>query len=85
MSSNSFFENYGCELLTVDELAKALKVSPSWVYEKTRLGEIPVLKVGKHNRYLFPHVYEALIQKNEVITQSKDRGSTSNKEDLWQK
>ena len=45
------------ELLTVDEVAAALKVSRSWVYEHTRArgvppGErLPHIKVGKYVRF----------------------------------
>ena len=41
-------------LLTVTELAAALRVKPSWVYGETRQtgsGAIPRLKVGKYLRF----------------------------------
>jgi excisionase family DNA binding protein len=42
------------ELLTVDEIAAALRVSPSWVYERVRKrgrDKIPHLKIGKYLRF----------------------------------
>ncbi|MBM4274370.1 MAG: helix-turn-helix domain-containing protein [Deltaproteobacteria bacterium] len=42
------------EIQTVEELAKALKVKPSWVYGETRKtgpGTIPRIKVGKYIRF----------------------------------
>ena len=43
------------ELLTVDELAAVLKVSPSWVYEHTRTrrraARLPYIKIGKYIRF----------------------------------
>lgn len=47
------------ELLKVEELAKELKVKPSWVYGETRKtgpGSIPRLRVGKYLRFSFPEV-----------------------------
>lgn len=42
------------DLLTVDELAKALKVKKRWVYVKTRdkgPNSIPRVQVGRHIRF----------------------------------
>jgi excisionase family DNA binding protein len=45
------------ELLTVDEVAKLLKVSKSWVYEHTRnratprSEQLPHIKLGKYVRF----------------------------------
>jgi excisionase family DNA binding protein len=42
------------ELLTVDEIAAALRVSPSWVYERVRKrgrDKMPHLKIGKYLRF----------------------------------
>ncbi|MFL2542446.1 MAG: helix-turn-helix domain-containing protein [Candidatus Latescibacterota bacterium] len=38
------------ELLTVNEVAEYLRVPRSWVYERTRLGLIPLRKIGRHIR-----------------------------------
>jgi DNA-binding Lrp family transcriptional regulator len=45
---------YLLELLTVDEIAAALRVSPSWVYERVRKrgrDKISHLKIGKYLRF----------------------------------
>lgn len=45
---------YLLELLTVDEIAAALRVSPSWIYERVRKrgrDKIPHLKIGKYLRF----------------------------------
>ena len=41
------------ELITVEELAKKLKVPTSWIYQRTRLGQeaIPHVKMGKYVRF----------------------------------
>ena len=46
------------ELITVEELAKKLKVPVSWIYQRTRLGQaaIPHLKVGKYVRFKLEEV-----------------------------
>jgi excisionase family DNA binding protein len=38
------------DLLTVDEAATFLKVPKSWLYARTRTGEIPIRKLGRHVR-----------------------------------
>ena len=38
-------------ILDVDGLASYLKVTKSWVYERTDLNEIPYYKVGKFPRF----------------------------------
>jgi excisionase family DNA binding protein len=47
------------KLLTVEELAKQLKVPKSWVYGKTRIkgeDQIPCVRVGKYVRFRMPDV-----------------------------
>jgi excisionase family DNA binding protein len=39
------------ELLTLEEAAALLKVPKSWIYERTRRGAIPHLKLGKYLRF----------------------------------
>jgi excisionase family DNA binding protein len=39
-------------LWTAEQAASYLGVRPSWVYEATREGRIPVVRLGKHVRYL---------------------------------
>ena len=51
------------ELITVQELAKKLKVPVSWVYQRTRLlGQeaIPHVKMGKYVRFDWDEVVEFL-------------------------
>lgn len=60
------------ELLTVDEVAKVLKVSRSWVYEHTRARGIPRserlphIKIGKYVRFEARAVREFLERKCRV-------------------
>lgn len=64
MSKSSNFEN---ELLTVSEIASALKVPVSWVYERTRRAgaeRIPHIKLGKYIRFRWPAVCEWLESLN---------------------
>jgi len=54
------------ELLTVHELATALKVKDSWVYGETRktgAESIPRLRVGKYLRFRLPEVLRWLKEK----------------------
>ena len=42
------------DLLTVGEVARLLKVPPSWVYERTRrrgIDRLPHFKIGKYLRF----------------------------------
>ena len=48
------------KLLTPEQLAAALEVPVSWVYEQSRLGKIPVHKVGHYNRYDLVEVLTSL-------------------------
>jgi excisionase family DNA binding protein len=56
-------------LLTVDEMAKTLKVPKSWLYSRTREtgpGAIPRVKVGKYIRFVEGEVMEWLKKQNEA-------------------
>ena len=37
--------------LTIEEAEQLLKVPRSWLYERTRKGEIPHVKLGKYIRF----------------------------------
>ena len=53
----------GEELLTVSDVAGALKVPVSWVYERTRLSgadQIPHFKLGKYLRFRWSAIQEWL-------------------------
>lgn len=50
---------YFLELITVNEVAAALRVPPSWVYERVRKrgkDRMPHLKVGKYLRFRLSEV-----------------------------
>ena len=55
------------ELITVQELAKKLKVPVSWVYQLTRLGQdaIPHVKMGKYVRFDWDEVVKFLEDKTD--------------------
>jgi excisionase family DNA binding protein len=53
-------------LLTVEELAEQLRVPVSWVYEQSRQGKIPTIRVGRYVRFSLRAVLES---------QKTDRGS----------
>lgn len=38
-------------LLTAEELARVLQVTPAWVYAETRRHRIPHLRLGRYVRY----------------------------------
>jgi excisionase family DNA binding protein len=38
-------------LLTVEQAAEYLQVPVSWIYDRTRKGDIPMRKVGRHCRF----------------------------------
>jgi len=48
---SSFFKEEGEIIFDVNGLASYLKVTKSWVYERTHLREIPHYKVGKFPRF----------------------------------
>lgn len=55
--------NFEDQLLTVSEIASALKVPISWVYERTRRDgaeQIPHFKLGKYLRFRRSAVWEWL-------------------------
>jgi excisionase family DNA binding protein len=69
VNGDTFMNNEG--LLTVQELAKELKVNDSWVYGQTRktgTGSIPRVRVGKYIRFRLQEVL-AWLQEN-----SRERG-----------
>ena len=48
------------ELMTVSEVAEFLKVPKSWVYARTRMKSIPLIKVGRLCRIPRRELLEAL-------------------------
>jgi len=62
-----FDSNTNPVLVTVDELAAALRVPVSWVYTRTRTADrtgFPVLKCGKYCRFEVNTVLEWLREQN---------------------
>ena len=55
------------ELLTIDELADALKLKKSWLYSRSRetgQGSIPRLKIGKYLRFNYDAVMKWIEDQN---------------------
>jgi excisionase family DNA binding protein len=52
------------KLLSVKELADRLSMYPSWIYSKTRTGEIPHYKIGKYCRFDLDKVKEWIERQN---------------------
>ena len=48
------------QLLTAEELAERLKVPVSWVYEQSRQGKIPTVRVGRYVRFSLTQVLKSL-------------------------
>jgi excisionase family DNA binding protein len=46
-------------LLTPDDLAAELKVPVSWVYEQSRQGNIPTVRVGRYIRFRLKEVIDS--------------------------
>jgi excisionase family DNA binding protein len=46
-------------LLTPDDLAAELKVPVSWVYEQSRRGNIPTVRVGRYIRFSLKEVVDS--------------------------
>ncbi len=57
-------------LLTVEETADLLRVPCSWVYERTRVGAIPMRKIGRLVR----------IPRDELLTWIDQQQPTHNEE-----
>lgn len=57
------YESQVQRLIGVTELAARLDVKPSWVYDAVCYGRIPVVKVGKYNKFVFTDVLDALRQR----------------------
>jgi excisionase family DNA binding protein len=53
------------EVETVDELAARWKVPKTWIYERTRKGLLPFIKIGRYIRFEPDKVDEALKNQNK--------------------
>jgi excisionase family DNA binding protein len=52
------------QLLTPEELAERLKVPLSWVYENSRTGKIPSVKLGRYVRFRLNDVLKSQRKEN---------------------
>jgi len=50
----------GERLVTPDDVAEYLAVSPAWVQEQARSGDIPAIKLGRYWRFRMSEVEEWL-------------------------
>jgi len=55
------------QLLTAEELASALKVSDTWVYEQSRLGNIPTHRIGRYIRFDLNEVIEGQKKNQQTL------------------
>lgn len=53
------------DLISLKELANKLGVKESWIYQRTRANEIPVVRVGKYLKFNEEEVMEWLKKQNE--------------------
>ena len=51
-------------LISINEMAKKLSVPISWIYQRTRTGEIPHYKIGKYVRFDEEMVWEWIKKQN---------------------
>ena len=51
------------ELISPEELSKRISVPVSWVYEQSRLNEIPTHRVGRYIRFRVAEVLESQKKK----------------------
>jgi excisionase family DNA binding protein len=60
------------DLLTLNEVVAWLRVPRSWVYERTRKGQIPHVKLGKYLRFSRPALTEWLGTQSRVERDLED-------------
>jgi excisionase family DNA binding protein len=51
-------------LLDPEELAERLKVPVSWVYEQSRTGKIPTVRIGRYVRFKLSDVLKSQRKEN---------------------
>jgi excisionase family DNA binding protein len=59
------------KLLTIDEVAALLQVPKSWIYERTRHGTIPHLKLGKYLRFPTAELHEWMARHEKGNAQAR--------------
>ena len=60
-------------LLKVEEVADWLAVTPAWVHEMARTGEIPAIKLGRYWRFSRRSV-QAWLTEREARTHTRRSG-----------
>src|SRR5947209_5263958 len=50
-TASSHEEDSMRSLMTAEEVAEKLRMTTAWVYEQTRLGLLPAVKLGRYYRY----------------------------------
>ena len=60
------------QLVTIKEMADLLRVNTSWLYERTRLNQIPCIRVGKYVRFE-PEKVIAYLKEQQAKKQSVRR------------
>lgn len=53
------------DILTVEEVARFLRVPKSTVYKLARVGELPASKIGKHWRFLRRDLHQWLHSRSQ--------------------
>ena len=53
-------------LMTVRDLAEALTIKPSWVYNQVKRNNIPFLRLGRQLRFDYKKVIRRLEQQTEM-------------------
>ncbi len=59
------------KLLTVDEVAGILRVSPSTVYRRIQAGELPAVKLGHRQVRIKPEDLAAYIEAHRIETDQR--------------
>jgi excisionase family DNA binding protein len=64
-SSNGSLKNELEDLLTTEQLAEYLKLSPAAVRNMTSSGQLPYYKLGRRNRYSLNEIKALLLTKQK--------------------
>lgn len=64
------------DLLTAEQVASMLAVTPAWVYAQSRKGRIPTVTLGRYRRYRREAIEEWLriIETGSAAIASSQRG-----------
>ena len=55
------------KLIGVNELAEILGVPPSWIYHRSRMNKIPMIRVGKYIKFNLDEVMDWLKVKQTEL------------------